>query len=416
MADAASKPSLTGVAAGPHWFNPFLARYRDDPHPLLHRLRSEEPVHFSALADVWFLTRYADVQAALTNDRQFTADARHWDQHARHFRRPGPDDAAGVYSRWMLQMDPPDHTRLRVLLNGAFTPRVVQKLRATIRTICDRLLTPMLQRGKGDLISLLAYPLPIIVICELLGVPEEDRERVKVWSAGMIPSLNPGLGIEAARKSNDAVRECGDYFRGLLLLRRRQPTEDLISRLAAAREGGSQLSDEELVATCLLLAFAGHYTTVQLIGGMTLLMIQHPDQFARVRRDPLLRASAVEESLRCVAPLQFVFRATKAPVDIGGYTIPANQLVFPALVAANRDPAVFADPDRFDVARSPNKHLSFGHGIHYCAGAGLARLEAEVVLEVLCEHATALHLSGPAKRESSLLFRGLEALPVELER
>jgi len=373
-------------------------------------------VHFSALADVWFLTRYADVQAALTNDRQFTADARHWDQHARHFRRPGPDDAAGVYSRWMLQMDPPHHTRLRVLLNGAFTPRVVQKLRQTIRSICDRLLAPMLQRGKGDVITTVAYPLPIIVICELLGVPAEDHERVKMWSAGMIPSLNPGLGIEAARKSNDAVRECGDYFRELLHLRRRQPAEDLISRLAVVREGENELTDDELVATCLLLAFAGHYTTVQLIGGMVLLMIQNPDQFERVRREPSLRTSAVEESLRCVAPLQFVFRATKGPVEIGGLTIPANQLVFPALVAANRDPAVFADPDRFDVGRTPNKHLAFGHGIHYCAGAGLARLEAEVVLEALCEHATGLHLSGAARRDSSLLFRGLESLPIELER
>src|SRR5688500_3003878 len=416
MFDVTPKPALAGAAAGPHWFNPFLPRYRDDPHPLLHRLRTEEPVHFSALADVWFLTRYADVQAALTNDRDFTADARHWEQHDRHFRRPGPNDAAGVYSRWMLQMDPPDHTRLRVLLNGAFTPRVVQKLRATIRSICDRLLAPMLQLGKGDLLTTVAYPLPIIVICELLGVPAEDHERVKVWSADMIPSLNPGLGIEAARKSNDAVRECGDYFRALLHLRRRQPSEDLISRLAAVREGGSELSDDELVATCLLLAFAGHYTTVQLIGGMALLMIQNPGQFERVRRDPSLRTSAVEESLRCISPLQFVFRATKGPVEIGGFTIPANQLVFPALVAANRDPAIFHDSDRFDVGRTPNRHLAFGHGIHYCAGAGLARLEAEVVLEALCEHATGLHLSGAARRESSLLFRGLESLPVELER
>ena len=404
------------MPAAPHWFNPFLPRYRDDPHPLLHRLRAEEPVHFSELADVWFLTRYADVQAALTNDRQFTADARHWDQHGRHFRRPSDADAAGVYSRWMLQMDPPDHTRLRVLLNGAFTPRVVQRLRAAIRSTCDQLIAPILQRGKGDLLQTVAYPLPIIVICELLGVPEDGRARVKQWSAEMIPSLNPGLGVEAAKKANDAVHACGDYFRSLLHLRRQHPTEDLISRLARAREGGHQLSDDELVATCLLLAFAGHYTTVQLIGGMVLLMIQNPDQFARVRRDPTLRASAVEESLRYVTPLQFVFRATKDPVEIGGATIPANQLVFPALVAANRDPAVFPDPDRFDVTRAPNKHLGFGHGIHYCAGAGLARLEAEVVLDTLCEHATALHLSGPVRRESSLLFRGLDSLPIQIER
>jgi pimeloyl-[acyl-carrier protein] synthase len=404
------------MPAAPHWFNPFLPRYRDDPHPLLHRLRAEEPVHFSELADVWFLTRYADVQAALTNDRQFTADSRHWDQHARHFRRPTDADAAAVYSRWMLQMDPPDHTRLRVLLNGAFTPRVVLKLRETIRSICHKLLKPILERGKGDVLQTVAYPLPIIVICELLGVPEDGRARVKQWSAEMIPSLNPGLGVEAAKTANAAVHACGDYFRSLLHLRREHPTEDLISRLAAAREGGHQLTDDELVATCLLLAFAGHYTTVQLIGGMVLLMIQNSDQFQRVRVNASLRTSAVEESLRCVTPLQFVFRATKAPVEIGGVRIPANQLVFPALVAANRDPAVFPDPDRFDVARSHNKHLAFGHGIHYCAGAGLARLEAEVVLETLCEHATALHLSGAVRRESSLLFRGLDSLPLEIER
>jgi cytochrome P450 len=403
-------------STAPHWFNPFLPRYRDDAHPFLHRLRAEDPVHFSDLADAWFLTRYADVQAALTNDEHFTADTRHWDQHSRHFRRVGSDDMAGVYSRWMLQMDPPDHTRLRALLNGAFTPRVVQKLRDTIRTICDRLLAPMLERGKGDFLNAVAYPLPIIVICELLGVPEVDHGRVKQWSVDMIPSLNPGLSLDAANRANDAVRACGDYFRRLLEQRREQPTEDLISRLAAAREGGHQLTDDELVATCLLLAFAGHFTTVQLIGGMALLMVQNPDQFTHVRREPKLRGGAVEESLRCVAPLQVVFRATKCEVEIGGKAIPPNQLVLPSLVAANRDPAVFNDPDRFDVGRSPNKHLSFSHGIHYCAGAGLARLEAEVVLETLCEHATALHLSGPVKRESSVLFRGLESLPLEFEK
>src|SRR5687767_51239 len=156
--------------ARPHWFNPFVPRFRDDPHPMFHRLRAEAPVHYCAPADVWFLTRYADVQAALTDDARFSSDSRNWEGHSRYFHRPGPDDAAGVYSRWMLQMDPPDHSRLRVLLNGAFTPRVVQRLRPRIRAIVDELMTPMLAAGKGDFVREVAFALPIIVIAELLGV------------------------------------------------------------------------------------------------------------------------------------------------------------------------------------------------------------------------------------------------------
>ena len=409
-------PPSPSAATGPHWFNPFVPRFRDDPHPMLHRLREESPVHYCALANTWFLTRYADVQAALTDDERFSADSRHWEEHARFFHRPGPHDAAGVYSRWMLQMDPPDHSRLRVLLNGAFTPRVVQKLRPKIRSLVDDLLAPMLERGKGEYISQLASPLPILVIAELLGVPREQGELLRTWSIELIPSLNPAMGTGTAERVNKAIRECGAYFLELIHQRRANPTEDLISRLAMARDGGHQLSDDEVVATCLLLAFAGHLTTVQLVAGMLLLFIQNPEQFARVRRDPSLRTSTVEESLRVVSPLQFVFRTTKEPVTLGNTTIPARQMVFPYLAGANRDPEVFPDPDRFDVSRSPNRHLAFGHGIHYCAGAALGRLEAEIVLEVLCEQITGAHLTGPIKRDSSLLLRSIESMPVSFER
>ena len=424
-AGANSKQALTPSlsqkgegARGPapaHWFNPFLPRFRDDPHPMLRRLRESEPVHFCATADVWFLTRYDDVQAALTDDERFSADARHWEGHARYFHRPSEEDAAGVYSRWMLQMDPPDHSRLRVLLSGAFTPRVVQRLRQRIRAIVDELMGPILERGKGDFVAEVAHALPIIVIAELLGVPREARDALKAWSLQLIPSINPAMGVQTAARANTAVRECGDYFKTLIEQRRREPTEDLISRLAAARDGGHQLTDDEVVATCLLLAFAGHYTTVQLIGGMALLFAQHPDQYARVRRDPSLKGSTVEECLRCVSPLQFVYRTTKSPVTLGETSIPAKQMVFAHLAAANRDPAVFPDPDRFDVVRSPNRHLAFGHGIHYGAGAALGRLEAEIVLEALCERVGGIQLARPVKRESSLLLRGIESMAVTLE-
>jgi cytochrome P450 len=410
MSAAATKP------APPHWFNPFVPRFRDDPYPMLHRLRDESPVHYCALANTWFLTRYKDVQAALTDDERFSADSRNWEEHARFFHRPGPQDAAGVYSRWMLQMDPPDHSRLRVLLNGAFTPRVVQKLRPKIRSLVDGLLAPLLERNKGEYIAQLAYPLPIIVVAELLGVPIEDHAMVREWSEHLIPSLTPAMGAQTAAKVNAAVRGCGEYFRKLIEKRRAQPTEDLISRLAAARDGGHQLSDDEVVATCLLLAFAGHYSTVQLLSGMMLLLVQHPDQFARVRREPSLKTSAVEESIRMVSPLQFVFRTTRSPVTIDQTTIPARQMIFAHLGGANRDPEIFPEPDHFDVGRSPNRHLGFGHGIHYCAGAGLGRLEAEIVLEALCEHFSAVHLTGPLKRDSSLLLRGIDAMPVSFER
>lgn len=403
--------------AKPHWFNPFLPTFRDDPHPMFHRLRREEPVHYCSRAGIWFLTRYDDVLFAL-KEGAFSADSRHWENHARYFRREASDhtsDVADVYAKWMLQMDPPDHTRLRALLVGAFTPRVVEAMRPRIRALIHRLLDAVTPTGRMDFVGDLAYPLPIIVIAELLGIPHEQHAKVREWTSAILPSVNPAIGMDASATANRAMREFGDCFRELIAQRRSEPTADLVSGLIAAQEDGQRLTDDEMVATCLLLAIAGHFTTVQLLSGMTLELIRNPQEHERLRADASLRNSCVEEALRITSPIQLIYRSTKDPVEVGGYTIPGRQMVFVSVAAANRDPARFPDPDRFDVGRKDNRHLGFGYGIHFCAGAALARVQAQELIPVLDERLKNLRLAGPPRREPSLLLRGLESMPVAFD-
>lgn len=400
-------------------YNPFLPAFRDDPHPFFHRIRREDPVHYSPIIRAWVITRYADALAAM-RDPRISASARHWRDYERFFFRKGADGTSAMaetYDDWMLQMDPPDHTRLRSLFTTAFTPRVVERMRGRIQHITDGFVDRIVAAGArtADLIPDLAYPLPIVVIADLLGVPAADHGKIQRWSAALLPSLSPALSADAARGVNTAVNEFREYFRALSAERRAEPRDDLLSAMVHACDGGERLTEAELLATCLLLAFAGHASTVQFIANTVHALLAHPDQLALLRARPELLPSACEESLRYESPLQLVYRTTVEETAIGGTTIPAKEMLFVSLVAANRDPAQFPEPDRFDAARTPNRHLAFGNHIHYCAGAPLARLEAQIAVETLFRRLPHLRLAGKVGREPSLILRGIKTMPLAFD-
>ena len=380
-----------------------------DPYPTYHRLRATDPVHHSPLG-FWVLTRYEDVVAVL-RDPRLAKEAIASVVAARF----GVEVPVGMRLS-MLDRDPPDHTRLRGLVSKAFTPRVVEALRPHIQQIVDGLLERVERAGSMDLIEEFAYPLPVVVICEMLGVPVEDHERFKGWSLEIARSLDLILqppDSDLARRSVDARHALTDYFRGLIAERRASPRADMLSALIAAEEAGDKLSEQELMATCILLLVAGHETTVNLIGNGTLALLRHPDELRRLRENPPLIGSAVEELLRYDGPVQRTARIPSAAVTIGGRTIEAGEMVMPFIGAADRDPAHFPDPDRLDIARSDNRHIAFGLGIHFCLGAPLARLEGQIAINTLVRRLPKLALATdrPEYRQS-LTLRGLKTLPV----
>jgi pimeloyl-[acyl-carrier protein] synthase len=390
-------------------FNPMDPEFVADPYPTYHRLRATDPVHHSPLG-FWVLTRYEDVVAVL-RDPRLAKEAIASVVAARF----GVEVPVGMRLS-MLDRDPPDHTRLRGLVSKAFTPRVVEALRPHIQQIVDGLLERVERAGSMDLIEEFAYPLPVVVICEMLGVPVEDHERFKGWSLEIARSLDLILqppDSDLARRSVDARHALTDYFRGLIAERRASPRADMLSALIAAEEAGDKLSEQELMATCILLLVAGHETTVNLIGNGTLALLRHPDELRRLRENPPLIGSAVEELLRYDGPVQRTARIPSVAVTIGGRTIEAGELVMPFIGAADRDPAHFPDPDRLDIARSDNRHIAFGLGIHFCLGAPLARLEGQIAINTLVRRLPKLALATdrPEYRQS-LTLRGLKTLPV----
>ncbi|MCF6472219.1 cytochrome P450 [Nonomuraea sp. MG754425] len=300
-------------------------------------------------------------------------------------------------------MDPPDHTRLRALVSRAFTPRMVERLRPRVEAIADELIRELPE--KADLVSGLAYPLPVMVISEMLGVPPEDRERFRGWSEKLARGLDPMLTADLLSETGQAGREFRDYFRELVAIRRRRPGDDLLSALTRVRE----LSEADLLATLVLLLVAGHETTVNLIGNGVLALLRH-GQLAEAARRP---EQVVEEVLRYDPPVQLTSRVVLEDVTLGGEPLPRGTAVMAVIGAANRDPAVFPEPGRFDVTRSPERHLAFGLGIHFCLGATLARMEGEIALSALARAAPGLQLAEPAPAyRENLVLRGLAELPV----
>src|SRR5580698_6711812 len=392
--------------------------YFQDPLSVFARMREQSPVTSVITPEgqrAWLITRYEDVRRALADPRL----SKDW----RKLRSPGfvPDPSVGFLMAHMLNADPPDHTRLRRLVQKAFTPGRVAALRPRIEAITGALLDAMAEGavaagdspdGAIDLITAFAFPLPMTVICELLGIPDGDRDEFKTWSQVILSST---ATFDEYRAAGGAMYA---YFTALLADKRAAPADDLLSALITARDSGDSLDEPELLAMIFLLLVAGHETTVNLIATGTLALLTHPSEFARLRSDPSLLPSAVEELLRYANPLNHATdRYAPEPLDVGGVLIPAGEPVLVVTSSANRDPARFPDPDRLDLGRDASGHVAFGHGIHYCVGAPLARLEGEIAFGALLARFPGLSLAvEPAalRWRPSSLIHGLETLPVRL--
>jgi cytochrome P450 len=332
-------------------------------------MRTQHPVFYDELMPMplWQVFRYEDVATVLTDYSRFSSQA------------------LGVFMGSFLKdtlitKDPPDHRKLRNLVNQAFTPRAVARLADRITQMTQELLDQVKAQGKMDVVSDIAFPLPAKVIAEMLGVPPEDWDIFQRWAHGGPEST------EARQEGRRSMQEeMSDYFLALLRERRRAPREDLISALSKAEVDGERLSEYELVQFCKLLLAAGQETTKNLIANAIVCFTDHPDAMERLKREPSLMPKAIEEALRYLPPVWFLFRQTRSDVELGGQHIPANQIVLAWTASANRDAAQFRDPDRFDIEREPNRHLAFGHGVHFCVGAPLARLEARIVLPMMLE-------------------------------
>jgi len=392
-------------------FNPFDPAFIADPYPFYHRLRAAAPVWQSPLG-MWIVTRY-DHAVALLKDRRFGKD--YAGNITRQFGPEGMlEPARASLGRTMLVLDPPDHTRLRSLVTKAFTARRVEDMRPRIAAVVDRLIGRVASQGGMDVIADFAHRLPIIVICDMLGVPEADREQFFVRSRVNGRLIDPvPMSREELDIANANTLETNRYFEGLFALRRRAPRDDLITKLVLAEEAGDRLSSEELTANIGLLFAAGHETTANLIGNGLLALHRNPDQWAMLRDDPALIPDAVEELLRYDSSVQMTGRTTSAPVEVGGVAIPAGQSVVTFLGAANRDPAAFEEPDRLDITRKGPGAISFGGGIHFCLGAQLSRIEAQEAFAGLLRRLPGLTLPDrerPSWRRSFTL-RGLTTLP-----
>jgi cytochrome P450 len=362
---------------------------------------------------VWFLTRYRDVHDALRDPRFSVERMRATIIRENVERLPAFIQQAAQGLRSMLTMDPPDHTRVRKLVNKAFTPRRIESLRHHIETIVDELLAPVMDAGQMDVIDALAAPLPAIVIAELLGVPPEDHRQFKTWASEIVATLGqPTIGARRAAAA-PAIQKLFGYLSEIIADRRKEPRDDLISAMVQAQEENDALTDTELLATSNLLLIAGHETTTNLIGNGLLALLREPDELERLRGDGSLLPTAIEELLRYDGPVQATVRVATEDLEIDGNEIDAGSLVLVGIGAANHDPAVFNEPERLDIGRDPNPHLAFGFGAHFCLGAPLARLEGEIAFRVLLERFPNLALATEAPQyRSNPVLRGLVSLPV----
>jgi cytochrome P450 len=385
-----------------------------NPYPTYEHLRSTDPVYWDEVDGRWVLTRYADIVTVL---RSPAASAGR-NQAIVPLVPPAFRQLYEARSNTMINCDGDRHKRLRLLVNKAFTARAVEDMTDKIRRLVDGFLDAVQGRGRLDVIADLAYPLPVTVIAEMLGVPPEDRDRFKKWSdelaliAGGAGSP-AALGVADYRRIAASSAELTAYLREVVTRRRVEPRNDLLTALAQAEEAGDRLSEDELYANATLILVAGHETTTNLIGNGTLALLRHPEQAERLRSDPSLLPSAVEELLRYDSPVQMTSRVLTADLEVGGKQLRRGQLVLLVLGAANRDPEQFADPDRLDVGRADNKHLAFGLGSHFCLGAQLARLEGRIAFEALLRCLPNLHLQAGAEPRYRRHFnlRGLESLP-----
>ena len=397
-------------------FNPFLPSYQANPYPAYAALRADDPVHFSAAIQAWVLTAYEDCERVLRDadtfsSSSFTASG----QLATALQQQRREFPLGEVPT-VLNSDPPVHTRLRTLLNRAFTPRAIDGLRPHIEDIAASLLADAGRTGgRFDAVTGFAQPLPIIVIAELLGVPPSDRDQLKEWSTAIANTTNV-LNTEGALKAaRQATLELIAYMDKVVAQRRTAPGADIMTALVQAEEGGDRLSHDELLAFSILLLLAGHETTTNMIGNGLLALTEHPEEAARLRADRALLPSAVEEFLRYDSSVQGAVRFARRTAEVGGRTIEQGSTLLLLVGAANRDPAQFPEPDALDVARSPNRHLAFGRGIHFCLGAPLARLEGDIAFAALLDRFPELRVAeGGTARSGTLVLRGMGKLELEV--
>lgn len=410
-------PALLGFVAFP--------RMRSRPHGLYRALRTIDRTHHSPIG-IWILSGHQDVAAALRHPQVGNDESKadlsalnlglmrrgrslsspeHWlAERDRPFYR--------MTSRLLLFTDPPDHTRLRGLVAKAFTPRRIQALAPRVTEMVEESLDRLAPARRMELLTDFAYPLPARVICALLGVPEEDHGLIIRHAPALALALDPGpMRTPAAVDAADrAILELEEYLGGLVESRRRQPQDDLLSALVAAEADGDRLDKEELMTTVILLLIAGHETTANVIGNGLACLLRHPTQLARLRDDPDVERTAVEELLRYEGPINMTERITRADIELNGTAIPAGRILVLLLPAANRDPEVFRDPERLDLARDPNPHVAFGGGAHFCLGAALARLEAQAALPALVRRFPDLRVTGPVRHRPGFTIRGLRRL------
>lgn len=389
-----------------------------DPHPILRRMQVEDPIYWHPLLNLWVLTRHDDIQAISRDPRLSAERTSQFSTGVSEAMQPKLDACLRFVSHWMVFRDPPRHTILRALVVKAFTPQVVEGLRPAVREIVDEMLGAVEDTGSMDIVRDLAFPLPAMVIARMLGVPRDRIDDFKTWTSDLFTLFGAGVAtdeaVEAGHRGAVALEQ---YFRQLIAERRRAPTQDLLSRLIAVEEQGAVLSEEELVSTCALLLIAGHETTTHLIGNSVLALLRNPSELKKLRDEPALIEGAVEEFLRYDGAIYMLSRRALEDFEIAGVKIRANDIVAGFIHGGNRDPAVFEDPDRLDITRKGGRNLAFGFGIHYCIGAALARLEAQIAILEIVNRLRNLRLAaGLQQWIPSIAIRGLAALPVLFER
>ncbi len=378
-----------------------------DPYPWYESMRRTSPVYRDQEAGVWGVFRYEHVERVLSDYRRFSSRFGVYDEHG---------DATSPIGASLIATDPPAHTKLRTIASGAFAARAIAELEPRIRAITTDLLDRVASKGSMDVVSDLAEPLPVTVIAEMLGIPTEDRARFKRWSDAIVGLSNQfgGGDAEGVRIQEEASR----YFLEVIARRRASPGKDLISRVVTAQVDGERLSDRDVLGFCILLLVAGNETTTNLIGNAVQSFLEHPDVAERLRREPSRLPTAIEEVLRYRSPVRAMFRVATEDVALDGTKVQEGEAVLAWIGSANRDEAVFANADRFDIARAPNPHIAFGHGIHQCLGAPLARLEGRIALEAFLRRCPAFRRERPLEPLEplpSLIVQGVRHLPIVFE-
>lgn len=389
-----------------------------DPHAVFRRMRAEDPVYYHPLLRFWVLTRHDDIQT-ISRDPRFSAErtAQFTAGTVSEALRPKHEEYLRFLSHWMLFRDPPRHTVLRALVMKAFNPQVIEEMRPSIERLVAEMLDRVLPTGEMDVARDLAFPLPAMVIASMLGVPRDRMDYFKAATEDVFAILGAGVvNDDAVARGHRGVVGLRHLFEDLIHDRKKKPTEDLLSKLLAVEEQGTVLDEEELISTCAMLLIAGHETTSSFIGNAVLALLRNPGELARLKANPGLVEDAVEELLRYDPPVYLLSRQASTDVEISGVTIRAGDIVAGMIHAGNRDPAVYKDPDRLDLQRHGAKGLAFGHGIHYCIGAALGRIEAQIALREIVGRLEGLSLASDVEAWiPSIAIRGLASLPVKFE-